>query len=62
MSFLGDALTAPSPPPAPAPAPEPDSPLVFGLKLFGTGAALVAVGTYLSHRVAERDARGGAGE
>jgi hypothetical protein len=55
VSFLGDALAAPSPTPAPAPAP--DSALVFGLKLFGTGAALLAVATYVSHKIAERDAR-----
>ena len=59
MSFLGDALgSAPAAAAASAvsPTPQPDSPLVFGLKLFGVGAAIVAVGAYLSHRIAERDA------
>ena len=64
MSFLGEAFSvaATAAPPAAsalaaAPTPEPDSALVFGLKLFGTGALLVATAAYLSHRIAERDAR-----
>ena len=45
MSFLGDALgSAPAAAAASAvsPTPQPDSPLVFGLKLFGVGAAIAA--------------------
>jgi hypothetical protein len=64
VSFLGDALQSAAPQAAAAttaPAPAPDSALVFGLKLFGTGAALVAAATYVSHKIAERDAREGAG-
>ncbi len=64
MSFLGEAFSvaaAAAPPAASAmaatPTPEPDSALVFGLKLFGFGAACVGLGTYISHRIAERDAR-----
>jgi|HubBroStandDraft_5_1064220.scaffolds.fasta_scaffold231409_2 hypothetical protein len=60
MSFLGDALQSAAPPATAAttaPAPASDSALVFALKLFGTGAALVAIATYASHKIAERDAR-----